>query len=72
MEGIDAFVKIGIFVKILAQCKEGQKFRSLEVRGKLIALKNLAFIIKIQTTTKNLIDQGSNPFTFALFYIFLS
>ena len=29
------------FVKILSQCtrKEGQEFRSLEVRGKLIALK---------------------------------
>ena len=34
MEGID------VFVKILAQCKEGQEFRSLEVRGKLIALIN--------------------------------
>ena len=36
MEGIDVFDKIWIFVKILAQCKEGQEFRSLEVRGKLI------------------------------------
>ena len=49
MEGIDVFVKIGIFVTILAQCKEGQEFRSLEVRGKLIALKNFKLTCKIQT-----------------------
>jgi hypothetical protein len=40
MEGIDLFVKILVFVKILSQWEEGRKkFRSLEVRGKLIALK---------------------------------
>jgi hypothetical protein len=42
MKGIDLCVKILVFVKILFQGrrKEGQEFRSLEVRGKLIALKN--------------------------------
>jgi hypothetical protein len=32
---------IDVFVKILSQCttKEGQEFRSLEVRGKLFVLK---------------------------------
>jgi hypothetical protein len=37
--GIDLFVKSLVFVKILSQCQEGQEFRYLEVRGKLIALK---------------------------------
>ena len=37
--GIDLFVKILVFVKILPQWRR-KKFRSLEKRGKLIALKN--------------------------------
>ena len=37
--GIDLFVKILVFVKILSQRKE-EEFKSLEVRRKLIALKN--------------------------------
>ena len=39
---------IDVFVKILSQCtrKEGQEFRSLEVRGKLIALKKLLIILR--------------------------
>ena len=32
MEGIDMFVKILVFVKILSQWGRGQEFRSLEVR----------------------------------------
>ena len=32
-------VKILVFVKILSQCEKEGKFRSLEVRRKLIALK---------------------------------
>ena len=34
MKGIDLFVKIVVFVKILSQCKEGRKeeFQSLEVQ----------------------------------------
>ena len=45
MEGIDLFVKILVFVKILSQWRRGgggQEFRSLEVRRKLIALKKKA------------------------------
>ena len=41
MEGIDLFVKIGFCQDLVSRQKEGRKkFRSLEVRGKLIALKN--------------------------------
>ena len=43
MKGIDLFVKILVFAKSLSQGRrkeEGQQFRSLEVRGKLIAHKN--------------------------------
>ena len=43
MEGIELFVNILVFAKILSQWRrkeEGQEFRSLEVRRKLIALKN--------------------------------
>ena len=43
MEGIDLFVKVLVFVKILSQArrrKEGQEFRSLEVReASLLHLK---------------------------------
>ena len=47
MNRIDLFVKILVFVKILSQWRrkeeeEGQEFRSLKVRRKLIALKNMA------------------------------
>ena len=43
MEGIDLFVKILVFVKILSQWRRGggQEFRSLEVRRKLISLKKI-------------------------------
>ena len=41
MNRIDLFVKILVFVKILSQWRrKEEEFRSLEVRGKLIALKN--------------------------------
>ena len=41
MEGIDLFVKILVFVKILSQCKKEDKIQILRsARGKLIALKN--------------------------------
>ena len=45
--GIDLFVKILFFVKILSQWrrKEGKKLRSLEVRRKLIALKKAFHLI---------------------------
>jgi hypothetical protein len=48
MKGIDLIVKILVFAKILSQgrSKEGQEFRTLEVRGKLIALKNKALLLK--------------------------
>ena len=40
-ERIDLFVKILVFVKILSQGRRRRrKFRSLEVRAELIALKN--------------------------------
>ena len=39
MKGIDVFVKI-----LGKKKKEGQEFRSLEVRGKLIALKNTSYL----------------------------
>ena len=32
VDGIDLFVKILVFVKILSESKEGGKFQSLEVR----------------------------------------
>ena len=50
---------IDVFVKILSQCtrKEGREFRSLEVRGKLIALKNNTWNIR------RLVDETIVPST---------
>ena len=46
VEGIDLFVKIFIFVKILSQRRrKDKKFRSLEVRRKYIALKNIFLLV---------------------------
>ena len=46
MKGIDLFVKILVFVKILSKStRKEEKFRSLEVRRKLIALKNLRVVM---------------------------
>ena len=46
VEGIDLFVKILVFVKILSKStRKEEKFRSLEVRRKLIALKNLRVVM---------------------------
>ena len=51
MEEIYLFVKILVFVKILSQGrrKGGQEFRSLEVRGKLIALKKHIYLVSVHT-----------------------
>jgi hypothetical protein len=53
MEGIDLFVKILIFVKILSKCtrKEGRQISILRsARGKLIALKKGYYLSRVPDT----------------------